>query len=205
MKTNMNKYIYISIICIIIIFIIYILVCPIQAFSYYYTGKVSDANMSEPIKNGEIISQNILIKTEELNSIDLKFGKETDDKDKIKITILGLNNDTNFEQIINVSDIGEGFYNIKIPRQKNMKNKIITIQISYYEYSGKHKLSYIYTTTKYKYNVMVDGKETNNPMLVCINGKNRDITLIWYPMMLLAIVISIFSLNGGSINEKKCS
>jgi hypothetical protein len=124
----------------------------------------------------------------------------------LHVKITDDNNETFYDNIIPLSNLDDNKkYFFEFNTIKNTKNKIFNIEMYYEDYKKNNSLAYWYAVNSSDYFLNISGEDTNQNIIYIIDGKVSDYSVVWYPLMVLSICLTILSLGDKEVrknNEK---
>ena len=203
---NMYKYnkIIFSIALLSIIFIIFLIIFPFQSKAEVNSISTSNIYPSQILEQNKKYIQKISTTLNQISSIGMTFSTYNvkNNSGTLHVKITDDNNETFYDNIIPLVNLDDNRkYFFEFNTIKNTKNKIFNIEMYYEDYEKNNSLAYWYAVNSSDYFLNISGEDTNQSIIYTLDGKVNDYNVVWYPLMVLSICLTILSL--GDKEERK--
>ena len=196
----------ISIISLISIFIL--IIFPYK--SNVEVASISGTNLypSAVIEPNKKYVQTVNCNLNEINKIGLTFSTYyAENKNGTLHVIITDEEDKNiYDNIIPLNDLKDNVkYFFNFENIKDAKNKTFKIEMFYEDFKKNDSLAYWYGNTTTDNGLKINEENTSQVIAFTLTGKNNDYSIIWYPLIILFICLTILSLGdvkAGVIDEK---
>lgn len=202
-----NKIIF-SISLLSIISIIFLIIFPFQSKIEVNSVSTSNIYPSQIMEQNKKYIQKIKSPLNQISKIGMTFSTYNlkNNSGTLHVKITDDNNETFYDNIIPLSNLDDNKkYFFEFNTIKNTKNKIFNIEMYYEDYKKNNSLAYWYAVNSSDYFLNISGEDTNQNIIYIIDGKVSDYSVVWYPLMVLSICLTILSLGDKEVrknNEK---
>lgn len=194
--TNNRLLIFLWLIIIIsILSIVFLLIKPIKGKNSYSLGSGNSLPSLIMSKN-TTYTQTFNNQLDELDEISMTFSTYMieNKSGSLHVIITDENNYELYNNIIELKDLTDNIlYTYDFQDIKNSKNHLYTFKMFYEDYKKGDSLAYWYTNSSENF-MTINEEPSNQTLSLNIIGKKNDYTIIWYPLLIIAITSSLLSI-----------